>query len=73
MAHLGSSCRGRGQGEGRLHIRGTVHIVDDDAARRESLAGLIEKAGYRVHAYASTDELLATGTPAEAGCDLGDA
>jgi two-component system, LuxR family, response regulator FixJ len=44
---------------------GIVHLVDDDAAVRDSVAFLLESAGYRVAAYARPHALLAelgTGT-----------
>jgi two-component system response regulator FixJ len=48
---------------------GTVHIVDDDEAIRDSLALLLGTAGFSVAAYPSADAFLAT-APQGAGCVL---
>jgi len=40
------------------HAQGTVHIVDDDEAVRDSLRWLLEANGYRVRAYASAETFL---------------
>lgn len=45
-----------------------VIIVDDDAALRDSLAALLEAAGFRVACRASSAALLAAGVPAETAC-----
>lgn len=37
-----------------------IHIVDDDAAIRESLSGLLAQNGYRVHEHPSADSFLAS-------------
>ena len=47
-----------------------VHVVDDDASTRRSLARLLGGAGYRVALYATAEELLAAAGPALAGCIL---
>lgn len=47
-----------------------VHVVDDDASTRRSLARLLGGAGYRVALYASAEDLLAVAGPALAGCIL---
>jgi len=45
-----------------------VHVVDDDAALRDSLRWLLESAGHRVATYASAEAFLATYQPEQAGC-----
>lgn len=50
----------------------TVHIVDDDAAVRDSLSLLLDLHGYATHAYASADEFLDRCTGACSGCVLVD-
>jgi FixJ family two-component response regulator len=47
-----------------------VHVVDDDASTRRSLARLLGGAGYRVALYSTAEELLATAGPALSGCIL---
>ncbi len=49
-----------------------VHIVDDDASVRDSLAVLLESAGFSVRAYASASGLPAVGVRRAAGCVLTD-
>jgi FixJ family two-component response regulator len=39
-------------------LRPTVHVVDDDASMRTSLARLLQAAGYAVRVYASAGEFL---------------
>lgn len=46
---------------------GTVHVVDDDEAIRDSLAVLLEAAGFTVAAYPSADAFLVT-APQGPGC-----
>ena len=48
-----------------------VHVVDDDAAMRDSLTFLLESAGHRVRAYESAWDLLEA-TPLAAGCIVTD-
>lgn len=50
----------------------TVHVVDDDAAVRNSLSLLLDLHGYATHAYASADEFLERCTAACSGCVLVD-
>ncbi len=38
--------------------RGTVHVVDDDEAVRDSIAGIVEMMGLAVRAYDSAEEFL---------------
>lgn len=47
---------------------GTVHIVDDDEAIRDSLALLLGAAGFTVAAYPSADAFLITAPQGAAGC-----
>lgn len=51
-------------GDGRL-----VHIIDDDAAVRESLEALLAVSGFEVETYASAEDYFARGGGAE-GCIL---
>jgi FixJ family two-component response regulator len=46
--------------------------VDDDDAMRESLATLLDDAGYRVCAYASAEDLLEAGASGDGGCVVSD-
>ena len=47
-----------------------VHVVDDDAALRDSLRWLLESAGHRVATYASAEAFLATYAAEQSGCLL---
>jgi len=47
-----------------------VHVVDDDASMRRSLARLLGGAGHDVALYATAEELLAAAGPSLAGCIL---
>jgi len=47
-----------------------IHIVDDDAAFRTSIARVLKACGYRVALYESGDRLLETAPSAEPGCIL---
>ncbi len=47
-----------------------VHVVEDDASMRTSLARLLDGEGYEVALYASAEELLAVAGPALTGCIL---
>jgi FixJ family two-component response regulator len=53
-----------------MTTRGTVHVVDDDASLRTSLARLLGGAGYDVVPYESAEALLAVAGPHLAGCIL---
>ena len=46
----------------------TVFVVDDDEAVRDSLAVLLEAAGFAVAAFASGRDFLAAYDPSGAGC-----
>ena len=48
----------------------TVYVVDDDAAVRRFLRGLIESVGLRVEVYASAQEFLDAFEPDAPGCIL---
>lgn len=50
----------------------SVVLVDDDASVRDSLALLLGLRGYRTATYASAEDLLASVTPAWAGCVVAD-
>ena len=39
-------------------MKGSIYLVDDDKSARKGLTRLLLTAGYQVHAYASSDELL---------------
>lgn len=52
--------------------RGVVHVVDDDAAMRDSLAFLLEEAGLATRLYEGPGELLAQADALEPGCILTD-
>jgi FixJ family two-component response regulator len=47
-----------------------VHVVEDDASVRTSLARLLGGAGYEVSLYETAEELLASAGPALSGCIL---
>src|SRR6185369_15164253 len=47
---------------------GTVFIVDDDDAFRDSLCWLLESAGHRIVAYAAAENFLTAYEPDQAGC-----
>ena len=50
----------------------TVHIIDDDAAVRDSLRLLLDLHGYAPATYASAEEFLARVAPDTTGCVLAD-
>ena len=54
-----------------METSATVHVVDDDAAVRDSLRVLLETAGFIVRTHASAAALLAVG-PEPGGCVLSD-
>ena len=41
-----------------MNIKATIYLVDDDVSARRGLTRLLLTAGYQVHAYASSAELL---------------
>lgn len=49
-----------------------VHIVDDDAAVRDSLSLLLSVRGYRTASFASAEDFLAAVRPEWTGCVLAD-
>lgn len=53
-------------------MTGTVFIVDDDAAVRDSLAALLEAEGFSVEAFDSAKAFLAGYTPKDACCVIAD-
>jgi two-component system response regulator FixJ len=52
--------------------RAVVHVVDDDEAVRDSLAVLIESAGYAVQSYASGSQFVASLPTQATGCVVTD-
>jgi two-component system response regulator FixJ len=48
----------------------TIYIVDDDAAVRRSLEGLLHSAGFATDSYASTNTFLAAAAKLSPGCIL---
>lgn len=50
----------------------TVHIVDDDAAVRDSLSLLLSLRGYRTATFATAEDFLAALRPEWAGCLVAD-
>jgi len=52
--------------------RAEIHVVDDDESMRESLAFLLEAAGFRVQLYESATAFLATLPRLERACILTD-
>jgi two-component system CheB/CheR fusion protein len=57
----------------RTHGVGVIHVVDDDAAIRESVRDVLEAHGLAVADYDSAEAFLAKYTPGGAGCLLLDA
>ncbi len=51
-------------------ISGIVHVVDDDASWRESVARLLSAAGYRVALYESAELFIETADVGAPGCIL---
>jgi FixJ family two-component response regulator len=51
-------------------ILGAVHVVDDDASWRKSVARLLSAAGYQVAPYESAEAFLGTANVNEPGCIL---
>lgn len=52
--------------------KGTVYVVDDDEAVRDSLQWLLESQGYSVYAYESAELFLSQFNPKEVACLLVD-
>lgn len=50
--------------------RSLVSVVDDDQSVRESLPGLLQQFGFRVHAFASAEEFLASQSIDQTRCLL---
>lgn len=46
----------------------TVFVVDDDAAMRESMALMLDQAGFRVRTFPSAETFLESCEPADPGC-----
>lgn len=51
---------------------GTIHIVDDDEAVRDSLEALLQAHGYAVKTYASAEAFLAAHPSTPSGCAIVD-
>jgi len=49
-----------------------ISIVDDDESVREAVEGLIESLGFRVEAFSSAMDFLASPTVAETSCMIAD-
>jgi FixJ family two-component response regulator len=49
---------------------GRIHVVDDDASMRTSLARLLSGAGYEVALFATAEDFLAAAGPLTEGCIL---
>ena len=52
--------------------RGTVYVVDDDEAVRDSLQWLLEGKDYRVKCFDSAESFLARFDPREVACLIAD-
>ena len=52
--------------------KGTVHVVDDDEAVRDSLQWLLEGKDYRVRCFESAESFLARFDPREVACVIAD-
>ena len=50
----------------------TIHVVDDDAAVRDSIVFLLETAGHTVRAHATATACLDTAPATEVGCVITD-
>ncbi len=50
----------------------TVHIIDDDAAVRDSIAALVDVRGFPAQTYPSAEDFLSKLTPDLAGCVVTD-
>lgn len=59
--------------EARREPRGTVFVIDDDAAVRETMRDLLEATGWSTETFASSEEFLADDRPERSGCVLVDA
>jgi two-component system response regulator FixJ len=55
-----------------MSLGGTVHVIDDDDAVRDSLATLLDASGFSVSAYASAAAFLAGLDKANSGCVVTD-
>lgn len=55
-----------------MNARPMVHVVDDEAAIRDSLVMLLESAGHPARAYADARQFLAEVVPDQPGCVVAD-
>ena len=53
-----------------MNLSRRVHVVEDDASMRTSLARLLGGAGYEVSLYEAAEEFLASAGPSLSGCVL---
>jgi len=52
-----------------MHLqRKTIVVIDDDIGIRQALQRMLTIAGFRVHAFASGEEFLASPETSDAGC-----
>ncbi|MDE2005702.1 MAG: response regulator transcription factor [Rhodospirillales bacterium] len=78
VSDLAASSTGAGAGAEFASLRtdnpvpGTVHVVDDDPAVRDSLVFLLETAGFTARAHASAEALLDAAPTLAPGCVLTD-
>jgi len=70
LAFLGSTLRTEEEAKSTRHA--VVHVVDDDAEVRESLAELLKSAGWTVQTHVSAESFLEDYTPLIPGCLLVD-
>jgi FixJ family two-component response regulator len=56
-----------------MNVKGTIYLVDDDASVLKGLTRLLLAAGYEVHAYASSVELLKSPVVDKTACLILDA
>ena len=68
MEHFGGQHTGRLADDGRP----LISIVDDDAAMRDALVGLVRSLGYEVRDFASGEDLLASSDLGKFACAITD-
>jgi two-component system, LuxR family, response regulator FixJ len=57
---------------GAALLASVIHVVEDDAAMRDSLVEMLEDGGFTVRAYTRAEELLSRGAAIEPGCIVSD-
>jgi FixJ family two-component response regulator len=60
------SCRRREKA--RVPDESRISVVDDDAAVREAVKGLLKSAGFRAEAFASAEDILSSGRLTGTAC-----